>query len=407
MRDNQYYKTVIAPGDKISKLAHQVCVGSYGNCPAVRVVPYKGGNFRGPVGFVWREWLIKEMLQNNLDTPDGWVLMQGVEDDGAGGKPQFFTLVGTSEVFYNLGWEVIVMTADDFARSGRFPVLMANEVNTKAITPENYAIAHAMLGGYGDALAKVRLVNITGETAVMKNSVTAFCDTGAPEQLILTWGATCVGLARRKQLITGEKIRPGMPIVGLAEHGYRCNGGGFFTALMLKRFGKATALMQSSEAREFATKLTVPSVCYSPLITRLVGWEPDGRATLPLAKIAGIAHITGGGVWGKLGDILPKGVGAELDAMPSPPEVLLEAQVMSWRTKMRLTDWQGYGTLHGGCGMLVVCQTDDDAVATIVEAGKFGITAKVVGKTVKSRAGLISIQSRFKQGRELRSDRPE
>jgi phosphoribosylformylglycinamidine cyclo-ligase len=347
------------------------------------------------------------MSRNN---PPDWLMLEEIENDGAGGKPQFFTLVGTPDVFRGLGWEIITMTADDFARSGRFPAVIVNDLNTRCITPENFPLVEACLRGYGDALSKAHLVNLTGEIAIMKHSITAFCDEGGKDQFTLTWGACCMGLAHRDLLIDAADILPGMPIVGFWEPSYRCNGGTFFTNLLLQKVGPdIKSIRQSAEAMELAKKLTTPSLSYARTICRLTGWNDDGSPRSPLADIAGIAHITGGGVWGKFGEMLPKGIGATLDKMPKPAEVLLQAQELSWDLEnLRLTDLQAYGTLHGGCGMLLVCASSADAEIVIAEAAKDGIQAQVVGTTnaqddPDQEGEKLIIHSRFKEERVLRS----
>jgi phosphoribosylformylglycinamidine cyclo-ligase len=392
---DKYWGEIISPGDRASALAKEICFQSHKNCPALIVMPHQPNNFRGGVGFVPRKHILRDMMNGSM-TID-------MENDGSGGKVQFFTLVGTPETFRNLGWEIITMTADDFARSGRFPAVIANEMNVKSITDKNFHLFRAAMEGYGEALKESGLVNITGETAIMKHSITAFCDTDSPSQLVLTWGATCVGLAKKNLLIDGSAIKPGMPIIGFSEPGYRCNGGTFFTNLILEKWGADPLdIMRSPDAMKFVKKLTVPSKSYARTIARLVGWNPDGSTDEPLAKIKGIAHITGGGVWGKLSELLPNGVGARLDSMPEPADVLREAQELSWVTKHRLTDWQAYGTLHGGCGMLLV--SDKDSVPVIIsEAEKDGVAASVVGETFKSDDGEIVINSKFKEGKRLSS----
>jgi phosphoribosylaminoimidazole (AIR) synthetase len=283
--------------------------------------------------------------------------------------------------------------------------VIVNALDVKQITTDNLPLFQAMMEGYGEALAKARLVNLTGEVAVMKHSITAFCDQGSNQQLILTWGATCTGLAHRDRLINPANITPNMVIVGFWEPGYRCNGGTFFTNLLLQRYGNDISQIQTNpEAMDFVRQLTIPSLSYARTVARLVGWNPDGSLAEPLATIAGIAHITGGGVWGKFGEILPDGVGAVLNTMPKPAKVLRTAQEFSWDIPgLRLTDAQAYGTLHGGCGMLFVCHDRDSAEAVIEEADKDGIRAQIVGHTTASPERELVIDSRFKQGRILSS----
>ncbi len=395
---DRYKQEVIDPGDRVSKLAHKVCIESFNNSKAVIIIPRQPGNFRGAVDFNFRRPILKAMMAGQA--------AQTIQNDGAGGKPQFFTLVGDKRIFRGLGWEIITMCADDIARTGGFPAVMINQVDVKKITTANLPLIEAMLEGYGDALEKAGLVNLTGETAVMKHSVTAFCDGDSEEQLVLTLTGACLGVVHKEKTIDGSKIGPGQPIVGLFEPGYRCNGGTFFTNLLVSLFGEGDPkkVLKNKEALKFARKLTIPSKSYARLISKVHGWKPDGEITEPLVKITGIAHITGGGVWAKFGEILPESIGAILDNMPEPPAALLEGQKLSYKVpELKLTDLQAYGTLHGGCGMMVICESKSDADRLIGAAGSEGVRASVIGRTVLSAVKEITIHSRFKEKKILSS----
>ena len=93
--------------------------------------------------------------------------------------------------------------------------------------------------------------------------------------------------------------------------------------------------------------------------------------------------------------------------MPKPAKALHQAQEMSWNTDLRLTDYQAYGTLHGGCGMLIVVERPEDAVRLQIEAKKDGILAQTVGYIVESDKNEIIIHSRFKERKVLSSEHPE
>jgi phosphoribosylaminoimidazole (AIR) synthetase len=406
---DEYWREVIDPGDRASKLGHQICVDSYGNAPSLTVVPDEPENFRGPVGYVWRSNVLAAMMQNGLERgTDFWIMREDKCCDGAGGKPGFFTLRGDAEGFRDLGWEIITMTADDMARRGRLPVIMTNQPDIKRVTDQNFHLVEALFSGYGDALSISRLVNIAGETAIMKHSITSFCDTGSEEELVLVWSSTCTGLCHKDLMVDPSRIKPGMPIVGFAERGYRCNGGTFFTNTLLDAYGSVQGIRENEDAMRLVRQLTVPSQSYARTICRLIGWQDDGSVGGLEARICGIAHITGGGIWGKFGEILPEGVGAVLDAMPAPAKALLAAQELSKRHSAKpLSDWQAHSTLHGGCGMLFVAYNDYDA-QKIINAAPATTRAGIVGHTVKSPAGLIRIKSQFldRPGKELRSDRP-
>lgn len=400
-----YKREIIDPGGRASVLAKDICFRSHKNCQAIHVIPHQPNNFRGPVGFIWKRHILNEM-KNSSDS--NWTMAEEVKNDSAGGNPQFFTLVNTPKAFHGLGWEIIARTADNFACSGKFPAVINSKINVKQITEGNCYSFQAMMEGYEDALQESGITNITSEVTIIKHSITAFCDTQSDDQLVLTWDASCIGLAHKDLLIDGSKIKPGMPIVGFLEPGYRYNRDGeiFFTNLLLDRFwGDVDKIMKDPETAEFVKKLTIPSQSYAKTICRVVGWKPDGRVGKPLVKIAGIAHITGG-VWEKFKEILPEGVGARLDNMPKPAEVSLETQKMSWDTSLRLTDHQAYSTLPDGCGIFIAVEPED--VARIkAEAKKDGIQSQTVGYIVESDMNEIIIHSKFKEGKILSSERPE
>jgi phosphoribosylformylglycinamidine cyclo-ligase len=410
-----YLQEVINPGDGFSKMGREVCFQSHKNNRAINVIAHQPDNFRGPVGFLWKKHILQEMMKSKICPDTGkvlsWTVAEEIENDGAGGKPQFFTLVGTPEVFSNLGWEIITMTADDFSRSGRLPVVMSNDIQIKYVNDKNYLQCQELMFGYGRALRESGLVNITGEVAIMKHSITSFCDKKSDDQTILTWGGNCVGLAHKDLLIDGSQILPNMPIVGFSEPGYRCNGGTFFTNLILSKWGPEIGkIMENKEAMAFVEKLTTPSKSYAKTISRILGWNhflegvPVEKFKKDMIQIAGIAHITGGGVWGKFKEILPKGVGAVLYDMPKPADVLLEAQEMSQSfPNLAMSDYDAYGTFHGGCGMLLVVRSMKDAYELIQEAKVDGIKADIVGITSKDMQGRISINSKFGSKKVLRS----
>jgi phosphoribosylformylglycinamidine cyclo-ligase len=392
-----YRKEIIDPGDEVSKIGARIRRESRDNSAAIEVVDSTGQRFRGLIGYRWADHVLAEMASGRICAT--------IQCDGAGGKPQFHSLLNDEKAFRGLGWEIIAMNNDDIACGGGLPVLMANNLDVKNINEHNLHLVRAMLEGFGDALRKSNTVLMTGETAVMKHSITAFCDTGQSDQLLLTWGGTVVGLMRTDlPPIDGSTIKPGMPIIGLAEDGYRCNGGTALTEILQKVYGNNPAEIRS-KAKWLLHLLVEPSRSYATAISEANGWSCDGRLSDPSVQLHAIAHITGGGVWGKFGELLPEGVGAQLDNMPEPPHVLHRAQILSFNHHP-ITDYHCYDTFHGGCGLLVVCEPMDcDRFIEIAE--KHGHKASVVGVTTASEKNEVTIVSRFSdEGKVLSSLRP-
>lgn len=393
-----YHNQIVAPGDKFSKLARKVCIASFNNSPAL-TIQRGGAGMRAMDGFAWNETTLQAMLKRQV--------YEVAQSDGAGGKPQFFTLCNTPEAFQGLGWEVITMNADDAAcRGGLATMILSSNIDVKQITNENWHLCEALLEGFDEALKKANLVLMTGETAIMPHCITAFCDTGRADQLIMTWNATCIGLASANKQPNGTTIKPDMIIIGFKDQGYRCNGGTKFTNIILDTWGPdIKSIMGNSDARAFIEKVVTPSRSYAGTISRLNGWRLDGSKGSPPVQLHGAAHITGGGVWSKLGEILPEGVGANLDSMPEPTSVLLEAQNLASKTKSPMTDHECYGTFHGGCGLMLICE-EQDVARVLEEARSDGHDPHVVGKTTKSLSNEVAVRSRFLEARHLSSLHP-
>lgn len=384
---SDYHTQIVAPGDRFSQLARSVCVASFNNSPAVSI--RRGGKgMRAMDGFAWSRPVLEAMLRDDI--------YEVTQSDGAGGKPQFSTLCNTPEAFSGLGWEVITMNADDVACRGGLPVMISSSnIDAKCITDKNWHLCNALLVGFGKALKQSNLVLMTGETAIMRHSITAFCDANDNAQLILTWGATCLGLASTRKVPNGSTITPGMMIIGFRDRGYRCNGGTKFTNIIIDTWGSDMKLvMENPDARTFIKSLATPSQSYAGTIARINGWKLDGSLDTPLVKLHGVAHITGGGIWSKLGEILPEGIGASLNAMPQPATVLLEAQRLASKTDSPMTDFECHGTFHGGCGLMIICE-ECDVDRIVDEARADGHAPYVIGRTISSDDNEVTIRSRF------------
>ena len=391
-----YHKEIVEPGDRFSELARKVCLESHENSPAIEIL--RGGeNMRAMDGFAWNKCVQEAILRGDI--------REVFQSDGAGGKPQFFTLEGTSEVFAHLAWEIITMNADDVACRGGLPVMISSSnIDVKQITRENWHLCESLLKGFGSALDTSRLVLLTGETAVMPDSITAFCDTNDPSQFILTWNATCLGLAPSR-VAAKPPMQAGMTVIGFADEGYRCNGGTKMTSIIKKLWGTdPNEIMGTSISRAFVKALVEPSRSYAQTIAGLNGWRPDGtRTERSPADLRAIAHVTGGGVWSKLADVLPEGIGVDLHSMPLPPWVLEKAQELADKAGEPMTDRECYGTFHGGCGLLTIC--DRESVGLVLhEASEDGHIPYVVGETISSETSEIVITSRFAdKGKRLSS----
>ncbi len=98
----------------------------------------------------------------------------------------------------------------------------------------------------------------------------------------------------------------------------------------------------------------------------------------PKTEIHGAAHITGGGVPGKLGRILkPSGLGAVIDEPFEPSEFMEYTQALG-----NVSDIEAYKTWNMGQGMIIVTPKPEEVIRI---AEGYSILAKCIGRVVSEQ----------------------
>ena len=106
-----------------------------------------------------------------------------------------------------------------------------------------------------------------------------------------------------------------------------------------------------------------------------------GYGAEPKTEVHGVAHITGGGVPGKLGRMLKvSGLGAVVDTPFEPSEFVRYTQAIG-----EVSDFEAYKTWNMGQGMIIATPKPEDVVKI---ASDYGISAQYIGRIVKN-SGII------------------
>jgi phosphoribosylformylglycinamidine cyclo-ligase len=178
---------------------------------------------------------------------------------------------------------------------------------------------------------------ISGETATLPDVINGFDLAG-----------TALGIVRKDELITGEKIQEGDIIVGLESSGIHSNG--------------LTLARKVLDLDEWGEELLTPTRIYVKEILDVLG--PD---------VHGLSHITGSGLR-KIKRVLPKGSGAEITDPLEPQKIFNEIQKQG-----DVSDQEMYRTFNMGMGFAIICAPE--AADKIIS--KLKSKSKVVGKIVK------------------------
>lgn len=285
--------------------------------------------------------------------------------DGVGTKVEVSERLGDHSV---VAHDLFAMVCDDAVARGAEPVAIGSILDVRQLddSPETRRAVEQLARGYVEAARLAGVVVVNGEVAELGDRVGGYGDFN------YNWGATVLWLAHRDRLLSGHQIWPGDTLVGLTEPGFRSNGITDVRKAMLERYGPDWQNVVVDELGELSLGRLVqqPSVIYTKFITALTGgYDPDKA---PLAAIAGVAHITGGGQPSKLGRMLePSGYGAVIDNPIEPPAIMKHVQDIRG-----FPDAVAYGKWHMGPGMVVVTP-EPERVLTL--AADRGVQAQAIG----------------------------
>lgn len=276
-----------------------------------------------------------------------------------------------------LAHDLFAMVCDDAVIRGAEPVLLGSilDVNKLAGKDDSHIPQLQELAeGYVEAASLANVAVVNGELAEMGGRVGGF------GEFCYNWGAAVVWFARKDRWITGHKVSPGDAIVGLQETGFRSNG----ISLVRRSFAQAHGEEWHNvewEGKPLGTWALEPSKIYSKAVAEMTG----GFADEPKAILHAAAHITGGGLPGKLSRALkPSGYGAVLDSLFAP-----SASMMYCQQCAQISDEEAYRTWHMGQGMVVITPEPESVIEV---AASHGVPAQRIG-TVQAEP-VLQITSR-------------
>jgi phosphoribosylformylglycinamidine cyclo-ligase len=287
--------------------------------------------------------------------------------DGVGTKT---AIAATLRRFDTIGIDLVAMCADDVVCTGAAPLFFLDYVAVGRLDPVDVSeLVGSVAAGCRDAGCAL----VGGETAEHPGLM-------EPDEFDVA--GFCVGIVERSRLLDASAARAGDAIVGIAASGLHANGFSLvrslvaeygldlsapYLAQLRRSLGAADGDAGIAAEPEHALA-TLGEVLLTP--TRIYARAVLGlRDALEAAglPIAGIAHITGGGLPGNLPRALPAGLGARVDPdrwrMPSIMR-LLGALGSLDGSELR-------ATFNGGVGMAIVVPPAavGPAIAHLADAG--------------------------------------
>ena len=278
--------------------------------------------------------------------------------DGVGTKLKLAFLMDRHDT---VGIDCVAMCVNDIACAGGEPLFFLDYIACGKNVPEKIA---SIVSGVADGCVQSDAALIGGETAEMPGFY--------PEDEYDLAGFA-VGIVDKKNLITGETIKPGDTLIGIASSGVHSNG----FSLVRKVFEMTPESLNTyydELGKTLGEALLAPTKIY---VKALRAVRQAG------VTIKGCSHITGGGFYENIPRMLPEGT----HAVVHTDRYFRPAIFDMLQREGQLSDRMMHNTFNCGVGM-VLAVSPDDVRNTLVALSEAGEKAFVFGEVVQGEKGV-------------------
>lgn len=259
-----------------------------------------------------------------------------------------------------VGIDLVAMCANDLIVQGAEPLFFLDYFATGKLVN---GVAERVVASIADGCLQAGCALIGGETAEMP---------GMYADGDYDLAGFCVGAVERDRLLDGKAIKPGDVLLGLASTGVHSNGYSLVRRLAADKGWKLDRPALFDQDTILLDALMAPTRIY---VKSLLPLLREGR-------IAGLAHITGGGLLENIPRVLPDGCHARVDA-----DAWAQPRLMAFlQAQGNIEPEEMARTFNCGVGMVVVVAADQaDAVAATLEAA--GETVHRIGTVEAGQRG--------------------
>ena len=253
------------------------------------------------------------------------VLISGT--DGVGTK---LKLAFELDIHNTIGIDVVAMCVNDILAQGAQPLFFLDYLAVGKNYPEQ---VEQIVAGVAEGCVQAGCAIVGGETAEMAG----FYDDGEYDI-----AGFSVGAAEKEDLLSPENTKAGQVVIGLSSTGVHSNG--FSLVRKIIRDNNISLDEKFGDSTIGKTLLT-PTKIYVKEVLKV----------LKEVKVAGIAHITGGGFHENLPRCLKEGLGMKINKDSyEVPEIFKYLQ-----EKGNIDEAEMYNIFNMGVGMALVVNKED------------------------------------------------
>lgn len=283
--------------------------------------------------------------------------------DGAGTKTVIAQRLGRHDT---IGLDLVAMVVDDLVVCGAEPLLVQDYVAVGKLEPD---VVADIVRGIADGCRLAGATLLGGETAEHPGLLQA----GEYDV-----AATAVGAVEADAVLGPDNVRAGDAVVAMASSGLHCNGYSLVRHVLAQ---SGADLAQPFGDSTLGEVLLTPTRIYALDCLAAAAALPHGRSGSGLPAVRTFAHITGGGLAGNLGRVVPRGLVADVDRATWTP-----GPVFDWVAETGgVAPPEMERTFNQGVGMVTIVEAS--AAAEVVQLyAERGLAAWVAG-TVREDEG--------------------
>ena len=269
------------------------------------------------------------------------VLVSGT--DGVGTK---LKLAFEWNMHDTVGIDLVAMSVNDVLVQGAEPLFFLDYFACGKLDVDTAA---AVVGGIARGCELSGCALIGGETAEMP---------GMYPDGEYDLAGFAVGAVEKSKILTGQDVKPGDVVLGLASAGVHSNGFSLVRKVIERAQQDGSGLPATLDGKPFREAVMEPTHLYVQPVLEALGRHP----------IKALAQITGGGLLENIPRVLPEGTAAHLKKGSWP-----QSELFAWLQKVAgIDDIEMNRTFNNGIGMVVVIDpaAAADCAATLRAAGE-------------------------------------
>ena len=284
-----------------------------------------------------------------------------------------------AQKYETIGIDAVAMAVNDVIRSGAKPLAIADNIHAQASEP---TLVKAWLKGIIQGANESECPVTGGETGDVAEIIKGLAENAGFDMVVAS-----VGKVERKQIITGENIKPGDPIIGLASSGLHSNGITLARKILFKQWGGKYLPNDVPEGldREVALEVLEPTKIYVKPLLKLARE----------VKVKAAVHITGDAYmkFNNLANYSP-GIGFEFNNF-KPHPIFGLIQKTAVELGFTITNEEMFKTFNMGWGFgIIIDKADiDKAMNTLKQAS---MNPEIIGK-VTNKEKVVEIEHQNKR----------